>query len=65
MFRQINCHPQEVSIKELQVRTASKYTTGGFRVEVLTQLTSTVKPPGVYLDAVRAYNSLINTPLGW
>jgi hypothetical protein len=36
MFRQINCHPQGVSIKELQVRTASKYTIDGFIVEVLT-----------------------------
>jgi hypothetical protein len=38
-FRQINCHPQEVSIKQLQVRTASKYTIDGFSVEVFTQLT--------------------------
>jgi hypothetical protein len=34
MFRQINCHPQGVSIKELQVRTTSKYTIGGFIVEL-------------------------------
>jgi hypothetical protein len=39
MFRQINCHPQDVSIKELQARTASKYTIGGFTVEVFTWLT--------------------------
>jgi hypothetical protein len=39
MFRQINCRPQEVSIKELQARPASKYTIGGFTVEVFTQLT--------------------------
>jgi hypothetical protein len=38
MFRQINCHPQGVYIKELQARTASKSI--------------------VYLDAVRACNSL-------
>ena len=39
MFRQINCHHQGVFIKELQVRTASKYTAVGFTVEVFTQLT--------------------------
>jgi hypothetical protein len=39
MFQQINCHPQGVSIKELHARTASKYTIGGFTVEVFTQLT--------------------------
>jgi hypothetical protein len=38
MFRQINCH-QGVSIKELQARTASKYTISGFTVAVFTQLT--------------------------
>jgi hypothetical protein len=32
MFRQINCHPQGVSIKELQVRTASKYKIYHFNV---------------------------------
>jgi hypothetical protein len=35
-FRQINCHPQAVSFKELQVRTASKYTIVGFTVELYT-----------------------------
>ena len=39
MIRQINCHPQGVSIKELQVRTASKYTICGSTAEVLTELT--------------------------
>jgi hypothetical protein len=39
MFLQINCHPQGVFIEELHVRTASKYTIGGFTVEVFTQLT--------------------------
>jgi hypothetical protein len=39
MFRQINCHPHGVSIKDLQVRTESKYTIGSFTVEVFTQLT--------------------------
>jgi hypothetical protein len=39
MFRQINCHPQGVFIKELQVLIASKYTIVGFTVEVFTQLT--------------------------
>jgi hypothetical protein len=39
MFRQINFHPQGVFIKELQVRTASKYTIIGFTLEVFTQLT--------------------------
>jgi hypothetical protein len=38
MFRQIDCHPQGVFIKVLQVRTAFKYTIGGFTVEVFTQL---------------------------
>ena len=46
MFRQINCHPQRVPIKELQARTASKYTLGGFTVEVFTQLTMLI-----YTDA--------------
>jgi hypothetical protein len=31
MFRQINCHPQVVPIKELQVGTASRYTIGGLQ----------------------------------
>jgi hypothetical protein len=39
MFRQINCHPQGVLIKELQVFIASKYTIVGFTVDVFTQLT--------------------------
>jgi hypothetical protein len=39
MFRQINCHPQGVFIKELQVFIASKYTIVRFTVEVFTQLT--------------------------
>ena len=39
MFRQINCHLQGVSIKELQARTASKHTISGFTVEVFTQRT--------------------------
>jgi hypothetical protein len=39
MFRQINCHPQGVFIKELQVLIASKYTIVGFTTEVFTQLT--------------------------
>ena len=39
MFRHINCHPQSLSIKELQVRAVSKHTIGGFTVEVFTQLT--------------------------
>jgi hypothetical protein len=39
MFRQINCHPQGVSIKEPQVLIASKNTKVGFTVEVFTQLT--------------------------
>jgi hypothetical protein len=37
MFRQINCHPQGVFIKELQVLIAFKYTIVGFTVEVFTQ----------------------------
>jgi hypothetical protein len=32
MFWQMDCHPQGVFIKELQVLTASKYTIGGFTV---------------------------------
>ena len=39
MFRQINCHPQGVFIKELQAHTAFKYTIVGFTAEVFTQLT--------------------------
>ena len=39
MFRQINCHHQGVFIKELHVRTASKYTVVGLTVELFTQLT--------------------------
>jgi hypothetical protein len=39
MFWQIICHPQGVSIKEFQVRTASKYTISGFTVEIFMQLT--------------------------
>jgi hypothetical protein len=39
MFRQINCHPQGVYIKELKVRIASKYTIRGFKVEAFSQLT--------------------------
>jgi hypothetical protein len=39
MFRQINCHLQGVSIKELQERTASKHAISGFTVEVFTQRT--------------------------
>ena len=35
MFRHINCHPQGVFIKELQVLIASKYTIVGFTVEDL------------------------------
>jgi hypothetical protein len=38
MLRQINFHPQGVSIKELQVCTASKYTIVGFTVDVFMQL---------------------------
>jgi hypothetical protein len=38
MFRQINCHPQGVFIKELQVLIASKYTVVGFTIEVFTRL---------------------------
>ena len=38
VFRQINFHPQWVSIKEVQVRTASKYTIRGF-TELFTQFT--------------------------
>jgi hypothetical protein len=36
MFRQLNCHPQGVSIKELHARTVYKYTIGGFTAEVFT-----------------------------
>jgi hypothetical protein len=39
MFRQINCHPHGVFIKQLQVLIASKYTIVGFTVEIFTQLT--------------------------
>jgi hypothetical protein len=39
MLWQINCHPQGIFIKELQVLIASKYTLVGFTVEVFTQLT--------------------------
>ena len=39
MFRHINCHPQGVFIKELQVLIAPKYTIFGFTVDVFTQLT--------------------------
>jgi hypothetical protein len=39
MFQQINCHPQGVFIKELEVLIASKYTIVGFTVEIFTQLT--------------------------
>jgi hypothetical protein len=39
MFRQINCHPQGVFIKELEVLIASKYIIVGFTVEIFTQLT--------------------------
>jgi hypothetical protein len=38
MFRQMNCHPHGVFIKELQVLTASKYTVGGFTVVVFTHV---------------------------
>jgi hypothetical protein len=34
-----NCHPQGAFIKESQAYTASKYTTVGFTIEALTQLT--------------------------
>jgi hypothetical protein len=62
MFRQINCHPQGVFIKDLQVLIAFKYTIGGFThiVEVLTPLIvsgvniSTIKAPIVYLNAISA-----------
>jgi hypothetical protein len=30
MFRQVNCHPQGVFIKELQALIASKYSIAGF-----------------------------------
>jgi hypothetical protein len=42
MFRQVNCHPQGVFIKELQVRVlnGSKYTIVGFTVEIFTPLTT-------------------------
>jgi hypothetical protein len=39
MFRQINCHPRGVFIKELQVLIASKCRIVGFTVEIFTQLT--------------------------
>jgi hypothetical protein len=35
VFRQLNCHPQKVFIKELQAFIASKYTIVGFTVELL------------------------------
>ena len=48
MFRQVNCHPQEVFIKELQVLIAFKYIIVGFTVEIFTPLT--------ILKCVDAYN---------
>jgi hypothetical protein len=39
MFRQMSCHPQGAFIKELQMLAASKYTIGGFTVEVFTHVT--------------------------
>jgi hypothetical protein len=35
----MNCHPQGVFIKEVQVLTASKYVTGGFTVGIFTHVT--------------------------
>ena len=39
MFRQVNCHPQGASIKELQVLIAFKYTIVGFTAQIFTPLT--------------------------
>jgi low affinity Fe/Cu permease len=39
MFRQINCYPQGVFIKELQLLIATKYTIVRFTVQVFAQLT--------------------------
>jgi hypothetical protein len=47
MFRQTNCHPQGIFIKELQVLIAYKYAIVGFTLEVFTQLTILT-----YIDAL-------------
>jgi hypothetical protein len=39
MSQQVNCNPQGIFIKELQVLIAFKYTIVGFTVEVFTPLT--------------------------
>jgi hypothetical protein len=40
MFRRMNCHPQGVLIKELQVLTASIYKIGGSTVEAFKHATA-------------------------